>query len=87
MTRLCNFLGAPARQMTQVIRLTIPVQMEIGAAEEETVHEGKIIRPLQNQGVESGVAGRNPMVMVNRHQDADQIVDQHRQEDVAVENI
>jgi hypothetical protein len=26
------------------------------------------------------------MVLVNRHQDADQIVDQHRQEDLAVEN-
>ncbi|XP_050920204.1 uncharacterized protein LOC127137823 [Lathyrus oleraceus] len=72
--------------MAQVVRQTVPVQMEIGAAEDETVHEGQIIRPLQNQGVESGVAGRNQMVLVNRHQDADQIVDQHRQEDLAVEN-
>ncbi|XP_050909402.1 uncharacterized protein LOC127123202 [Lathyrus oleraceus] len=86
LTRLCNFLGAPARQMAQAVRQVVPVQMEIGAAEDERVHEGKIIRPLQNQGVESGVAGRNQMVMVNRHQDADQIVDQHRQEDLAVEN-
>ncbi|XP_050888952.1 uncharacterized protein LOC127094133 [Lathyrus oleraceus] len=72
--------------MTQMIRPIVPVQMEIGAAEEETVHEGQIIRPLQNQGVESGVTGRNQMIMANRHQDADQIVDQHRQEDLAVEN-
>ncbi|XP_050895799.1 uncharacterized protein LOC127102475 [Lathyrus oleraceus] len=86
LTRLCNFLGAPARQMTQVVRQTVPVQMEVGAAEDETIHEGQIIRPLQNQGVESGVAGRNQMVLVNRHQDAYQIVDQHRQENLAVEN-
>ncbi|XP_050915750.1 uncharacterized protein LOC127130832 [Lathyrus oleraceus] len=86
LTRLCNFLGAPARQMTQMIRPIVPVQMEIWAAEEETVHEGQIIRPLQNQGVESGVTGRNQVIMVNRHQDADQIVDQHRQENLAVEN-
>ncbi|XP_050894294.1 uncharacterized protein LOC127101025 [Lathyrus oleraceus] len=86
LTCLCNFLGPPARQITRMIRPTVPVQIEIGAAEEETVHEGQIIRPLQHQGVESGVAGRNQMVMVNRHQDADQIVDQHRQEDLAVEN-
>lgn len=72
--------------MAQVVRQTVLVQMEIGAAEDETVHEGQIIRPLQNQGVESGVAGRNQMVLVNRHQDADQIVDQHRQEDLAMEN-
>ncbi|XP_050877470.1 uncharacterized protein LOC127081237 [Lathyrus oleraceus] len=72
--------------MAQVLRQTIPVQVEIGAAEDETVHEGQILRPQQNQGVESGVAGRNQMVLVNRHQDADQIVDQHWQEDLAVEN-
>ncbi|XP_050919791.1 uncharacterized protein LOC127137365 [Lathyrus oleraceus] len=69
-----------------MIRPTVPVQIEIGAVEEETAHEEKIIRPLQHQGVESGIAGRNQMVMVNRHQDADHIVDQHRQEDLAVEN-
>ncbi|XP_050875138.1 uncharacterized protein LOC127078750 [Lathyrus oleraceus] len=86
LTRLCNFLGAPARQMAQVVRQNILVQVEIGAAEDETVHEGQILRPQQNQGVESGVAGRNQMVLVNRHQDADQIVDQYRQEDLAVEN-
>ncbi|XP_050896617.1 uncharacterized protein LOC127103396 [Lathyrus oleraceus] len=86
LTRLCNFLGAPARQITPMIRLTIPVQIEIEATEEETIHEGQIIRPLQHQGVESGVVGRNQVVMVNRQQDADQIVDQHRQEDLAVEN-
>ncbi|XP_050890427.1 uncharacterized protein LOC127095840 [Lathyrus oleraceus] len=86
LTRLCNFLGAPVRQMAQVVRQTVPVQMVIGAAEDETVHEGQILRPQQNQGVESGVAGRNQMVLVNRHQHADQIVDQHRQEDVTVEN-
>ncbi|XP_050875708.1 uncharacterized protein LOC127079357 [Lathyrus oleraceus] len=72
--------------MTPMIRPTVPRQIEIGAAEEETVHEGQIIRPLQHQGVESGVTGCNQMVMVNRYQDADQIVDQHRQEDLAVEN-
>ncbi|XP_050897866.1 uncharacterized protein LOC127104740 [Lathyrus oleraceus] len=72
--------------MTPMIRPTVPVQIEIWAAGEETVHEGQIIGPLQNQDVESGVAGRNQMIMVNRHQDADQIVDQHRQEDLAVEN-
>jgi hypothetical protein len=55
--------------MAQVVRQTIPVQVEIGAAEDETVHEGQILRPQQNQGVESGVAGRNQMVLVNRHQD------------------
>ncbi|XP_050895190.1 uncharacterized protein LOC127101789 [Lathyrus oleraceus] len=86
LTRLCNFLGASTRQMAQVVRQTIPVQVEIGAAEDETVHEGQILKPQQNQGVESGVAGRNQMVLVNRHQDADQIVDQDRQEDLAVEN-
>ncbi|XP_050896382.1 uncharacterized protein LOC127103145 [Lathyrus oleraceus] len=52
LTRLCNFLGAPARQMAQVVRKTVPIQMEIGATEDETVHEGQILRPLQNQGVE-----------------------------------
>ncbi|XP_050893866.1 uncharacterized protein LOC127100657 [Lathyrus oleraceus] len=86
LTRLCNFLGAPTRQMAKVVRKTVPIQMEIGAAEDETVHEGQILRPQQNQGVESGVEGRNQMVLVNRHQDVDQIVDQHRQEDLAVEN-
>ncbi|XP_050919432.1 uncharacterized protein LOC127136974 [Lathyrus oleraceus] len=86
LTRLCNFLGAPARQMAQVVRPTVPVQMEIGAAEDEIVHEGQILRPQQNQGVESGVVGRNQMVLVNRHQDADQIVDQQRQEDLVIEN-
>lgn len=86
LTRLCNFLGAAARQMAQVVRKTVPVQMEIGEAEDETVHEGQILRPQQNQGVESGVAGRNPLVLVNRHHDADQIVDQHRKEDLTVEN-
>ncbi|XP_050895248.1 uncharacterized protein LOC127101856 [Lathyrus oleraceus] len=86
LTRLCNFLGPLARQMAQVVRQTVLVQIEIGAAEDETVHEGQILRPQQNQGVESGVAGRNQMVLVNRHQDADQIVDQHRQEYLAVEN-
>ncbi|XP_050914599.1 uncharacterized protein LOC127129461 [Lathyrus oleraceus] len=86
LTRLCNFLGAPARQMAQVVRQVVPVQMEIGAAEDEPVHEGQIIRPLQNQGVESGVAGRNQMILVNRQQDADQIIDQQRQEDLTVEN-
>lgn len=40
LTRLCNFLGAPARQITPTIRPIIPVQIEIGAPEEETVHEG-----------------------------------------------
>ncbi|XP_050909779.1 uncharacterized protein LOC127123621 [Lathyrus oleraceus] len=86
LTRLCNFLGALARQMVQVFRQVVPVQMEIGAAEDETVHEGQIIRPLQNQGVESGVARRNQMVLVNRQQHADQIIDQQRQEDLVVEN-
>ncbi|XP_050919231.1 uncharacterized protein LOC127136750 [Lathyrus oleraceus] len=62
LTRLCNFLGAPARQTTQVVRQTIHVQVETRAAEDETVHEGQILRPQQNQGVESGVAGRNQMV-------------------------
>ncbi|XP_050918332.1 uncharacterized protein LOC127135734 [Lathyrus oleraceus] len=62
LTHLCNFLGAPARQMAHVVRQTISVQVEIGAAEDETVHEGQILRPQQNQGVESGVAGRNQMV-------------------------
>ncbi|XP_050919014.1 uncharacterized protein LOC127136510 [Lathyrus oleraceus] len=86
LTRLCNFLGAPARQITPMIRPIVHVQIKIGAAEEETVHKRQIIRPLQNQGVESGVAGRKQMIMVNQHQDADQIVDQHRKEDLAVEN-
>ncbi|XP_050890253.1 uncharacterized protein LOC127095628 [Lathyrus oleraceus] len=86
LTRLCNFLGAPARQMAQVVRQTILVQVEIRVTKDETVHEGQILRPQQNQGVESGVAGRNQMMLVNRHQDADQIIDKHRQEDLAVEN-
>ncbi|XP_050918790.1 uncharacterized protein LOC127136249 [Lathyrus oleraceus] len=86
LTRLCNFLGAPTLQMAQVVRKTIPDQVEIGTAEDETVHEGQIPRPQQNQGIESGVAGHNQMVLVNRHQDADQIVDQYRQEDLAMEN-
>ncbi|XP_050919279.1 uncharacterized protein LOC127136800 [Lathyrus oleraceus] len=86
LTHLCNFLGAPARQMAQVVRQTIPVQVELRAAEDETVHEGQILRPQQNQGVESGVAGRNQMVLVNQHRDTDQISDQHQQEDLEVEN-
>ncbi|XP_050897107.1 uncharacterized protein LOC127103915 [Lathyrus oleraceus] len=61
LTRLCNFLGAPARQMAQVVRQTVPIQMEIGAAEDETVHEEQVLRPQQNQGVESGVAGQRIM--------------------------
>jgi hypothetical protein len=47
LTRLCNFLGAPTRQMAQVVRQTIPVQMEIGAVEDETVHEGQILDPFK----------------------------------------
>ncbi|XP_050896814.1 uncharacterized protein LOC127103605 [Lathyrus oleraceus] len=86
LTCLCNFLGASARQMAQVVRQTIPVQVEIQAVEDETFHEGQILRPQQNQGVKSGVAGRNQMVLVNRHQDADQIVYQCRQEYLAAEN-
>jgi hypothetical protein len=31
---LCNFLGALARQMAQVVGQTVPVQMEMGAAED-----------------------------------------------------
>ncbi|XP_050877600.1 uncharacterized protein LOC127081382 [Lathyrus oleraceus] len=62
LTRLCNFMGAPPRQTAQVVRQTIPVQVEIGAAEDETAHEGQILRPQENLGVELGVAGRNQMV-------------------------
>ncbi|CAL5207631.1 unnamed protein product [Lathyrus oleraceus] len=46
LTPLCNFLGAPTRQMTPMIRPTVPVQIEIGAAEEEIVHEGQIFDPF-----------------------------------------
>ncbi|XP_050895158.1 uncharacterized protein LOC127101751 [Lathyrus oleraceus] len=68
LTRLCNFLGAPARQMAQVARQTVPVQMEIGAAEDETVHEVQILRPnkikalnQESQDVTRWIMARNGM--------------------------
>ncbi|XP_058722078.1 uncharacterized protein LOC131593551 [Vicia villosa] len=58
-------------------------QEELDVVEEETVHQEQIPRPQQNQGV--GL-GRQPVVLVGRQQNADQIVDQYRHEDMAIEN-
>ena len=60
----------------------------MGEVEDEIVYQGKVPRPQvqQNQVVEPRVVELYPMILVNRQQDADQIVDQYRQEDLAVEN-
>ena len=52
----------------------------MGEIQDETVHQGKMLVPPRNLIVDP------PRVLVHRHQEADQIVDQIRQEDLAVEN-
>ena len=82
LTRLCNFLGSPPSPIRQAppVRLDAPGQIDMGAIQDETVHQGKMIVPPRNLIVDP------PRVLVHRHQEADQIVDQIRQEDLAVEN-
>lgn len=85
LTRLCNFLGAPqvpVRQAPLAVRMAAPVQQNMGAADDETVHQGQVVnnQPLRNPMVEP------PRVLVNRNQEADQIVEQIRHEDLVVEN-
>ena len=47
LTRLCNFLGAPPAPVRQAppVRLAAPGQEDIGAIEDETVHQGQVIVP------------------------------------------
>ena len=82
LTRLCNFLGAPPvpiRHATPV-RLNPPGQVDMGTIEDETFHQGQVAGPHRNVVVEP------PRVLVNRQQEADQILDQIRHEDPVVEN-
>ena len=52
----------------------------MGAVEEETVYQGQAATSQRN------VAGNPPRVLVQRHQEADQVLDQVRHEDLVVEN-
>lgn len=67
LTRLCNFSGetqTPVRIVPQVIRKNITTQVETNLVEEETLYQGQDPRPQQNQGIELGIAGCQPMVLV-----------------------
>lgn len=85
LTRLCNFLGAPQVLVLQAplaVRMAAPVQQNMGAADDETVHQGQVVnnQPPRNPMVEP------PRIVVNRNQEADQVVEQIRHEDLVVEN-
>lgn len=85
LTRLCKFLGAPqvpVRQAPRAVRVATPIQQNLGAVEDETVHQGQVVnhQPPRNPIVEL------PRVLVNQNQEADQVVEQIRHEDLVVEN-
>ena len=52
----------------------------MGAAEEDTVYQGQAETPQRN------VVVNPPRVLVQRHQEVDQVLDQVRQEDLVIEN-
>ena len=82
LTRLCNFLGAPpavGRQVHQV-RQPVHVQGDMGVVEEDIVYQGQAATPQRNVSI------KQPRVLVQRHQEADQVLDQVRQDELAVEN-
>ena len=67
----------PVRQVLPVVRPVVPAQLEMGEVQDETIYQGKIPRPQvqQNQVVKPRVVEHHLMILVNRQQDADQIVD------------
>ncbi|XP_058725739.1 uncharacterized protein LOC131597034 [Vicia villosa] len=88
LTRLCNFLGEPqtlGQQAPQTDRLNVvTIQPGVDLAEDKIVQQCQIPRPHPNLG---GVRERRqPVMLVGRQQDTDQIVDQYRQEETAIEN-
>src|ERR1051325_9809898 len=52
----------------------------MGAVEEETVYQGQAATPQRN------VVVNPPRVLVQRHQEVDQVLDQVRQDELVVEN-
>lgn len=72
----------PVRQAPLAVRMAAPVQQNMGAADDETVHQGQVVnnQPLRNLMVEP------PIIVVNRNQEVDQVVEQIRHEDFVVEN-
>lgn len=64
------------------VGLAAPVQQNMGAGDDETVHQGQIMnnQPLRDPRVEI------PRILVQRNQEADQVVEQIRHENLVVEN-